>query len=280
MAVNVYTTAATVENLSRHDMLQWVNDSLQSSFAKIEDLSTGAAYCQFMDMLFPDANVINLKSVKLNTKLEHESVNNWKLVQKAFKKQGVDKIIPVDKLVKAKFQDNFEFVQWFKKFFDANFDGADYDALGARGNVAMGGGGKVAPVASRAPAPRPAQPKAAPAARAAPAPRAAPLSQQNGNSAAAAPAARVAPTARGAGDDRQVAELTNKVEELTSSVEGLERERDFYFNKLRDIEVLIQESENAAEEGAEPNPVMAEILAILYATEDGFLAPDENEEEY
>ena len=27
----------------------------------------------------------------------------------------VDKIIPVDKLVKEKFQDNFEFIQWFRK---------------------------------------------------------------------------------------------------------------------------------------------------------------------
>lgn len=41
-------------------------------------------------------------------------------------------IIPVDKLVKGKFQDNFEFVQWFKKFFDANYDGAPYDPVEAR----------------------------------------------------------------------------------------------------------------------------------------------------
>lgn len=45
---------------------------------------------------------------------------------------GVDKIIPVDKLVKGKFQDNFEFVQWFKKFFDANYDGKEYDPVAAR----------------------------------------------------------------------------------------------------------------------------------------------------
>lgn len=34
---------------------------------------------------------------------------------------GIDKVIPVDKLVK--FQDNFEFVQQWKKFFDANYNG-------------------------------------------------------------------------------------------------------------------------------------------------------------
>lgn len=42
------------------------------------------------------------------------------------------KIIPVERLVKGKFQDNFEFVQWFKKFFEANYDGKDYDPHTAR----------------------------------------------------------------------------------------------------------------------------------------------------
>ena len=47
-------------------------------------------------------------------------------------------IIPVDKLIKGRFQDNFEFLQWFKKFFDANYDGRDYDAMAARENLPMG----------------------------------------------------------------------------------------------------------------------------------------------
>ena len=50
-------------------------------------------------------------------------------------------IVPVDKLVKGRFQDNFEFLQWFKKFFDANCTGAHYDALAARGGEQMGTGG-------------------------------------------------------------------------------------------------------------------------------------------
>lgn len=41
--------------------------------------------------------------------------------------------MPVEKLVKGKFQDNFEFVQWFKKFFDANYtEIQDYDPVTAR----------------------------------------------------------------------------------------------------------------------------------------------------
>ena len=49
-------------------------------------------------------------------------------------------IIPIDKLIKGRFQDNFEFLQWFKKFFDANYNGQDYDAVGARENMPMGVG--------------------------------------------------------------------------------------------------------------------------------------------
>ena len=53
MAVNVFNTSVTNENLSRHEMLAWVNANLQSQIAKVEELGTGAAYCQLMDMLFP-----------------------------------------------------------------------------------------------------------------------------------------------------------------------------------------------------------------------------------
>lgn len=49
-------------------------------------------------------------------------------------------MIPVDKLIKGRFQDNFEFVQWFKKFFDANYSGQEYSALEARGGISLGMG--------------------------------------------------------------------------------------------------------------------------------------------
>lgn len=54
-------------------------------------------------------------------------------------------IVPIDKLVKGRFQDNFEFLQWFKKFFDANYSGESYDALGMRGGEPLGSGGNNAP---------------------------------------------------------------------------------------------------------------------------------------
>ena len=48
--------------------------------------------------------------------------------------------VDVDKLSKQKFQDNFEFLQWFKKFFDANYSEYEYNALEARGGAPLGHG--------------------------------------------------------------------------------------------------------------------------------------------
>ncbi|VDM68730.1 unnamed protein product [Strongylus vulgaris] len=145
--VNVYATSATTENLSRHEMLMWVNDCLQSNFTKIEQLHTGAGYAQFTDFLFPGS--IPLRKVKWNSNLELDWLGNWKIVQTSWKTLGVEKIVPVDKLIKGKFQDNFEFLQWFKKFFDANYDGHEYNPLDARGGEPLpaeipGPGGKPA----------------------------------------------------------------------------------------------------------------------------------------
>lgn len=58
-------------------------------------------------------------------------------------------MVPIDKLVKGKFQDNFEFLQWFKKFFDANYVGTEYDALAVRNGEQIGcsSGGNTSKVA-------------------------------------------------------------------------------------------------------------------------------------
>lgn len=53
----------------------------------------------------------------------------------------------------------------------------------------------------------------------------------------------------------------SKLMELKLTVDGLEKERDFYFSKLRDIELICQEHES------ENNPVLSRIINILYATE-------------
>ena len=83
-------TSASSDNLSRHDMITWINGSLSTNYKKVEELASGAAYCQFMDMLF--AGSVPLKKIKFDAKHEHEYINNFKALQNSFKKMGVDKV--------------------------------------------------------------------------------------------------------------------------------------------------------------------------------------------
>jgi len=266
MAVNVFNTSVVCQNLSRHDMLAWVNGSLQSQIGKIEEMGTGAAYCQLMDILFP--GTIPLKRVKYSSKQETDAINNFKILQSAFKKLNVDQSVEVDKLVKAKFQDNFEFLQWFKKFFDANYGGdGDYDPVKARGGqplgqggpkcIGGGGGGGMART---------------------------PLRAANGGGGATRSSVGSAGTVRnstsstpsktnvnGALAAKKDLQKDAEMVEMKLCLENLERERDFYFGKLRDIEVIITSS------GDEKAELSQKILDVLYATEDGFAIPDESE---
>lgn len=226
--------------------------------AKIEQLASGAAYCQFMDMLFPAC--LPLKKIKFQAKLEHEYIHNFKLLQASFKKLGVNKIIPVDKLVKGKFQDNFEFVQWFKKFFDANYDGKDYDPEAARQGQEV----TSAQSLPQMPACKPRKGNAEP--RTSQAKPTAPVAPQKVNTAAKTPQTTTRRTESGSENTEELAQM---VGDLKCTITDLEKERDFYFGKLRNIELLCQEKEGEAD------PTLQKILDILYATDDGFEIPED-----
>lgn len=51
-------------DLSRGELLNWVNTLLKGSYVKIEQLGTGVAYCQLLDLLHPG----KVPSSKINTK--------------------------------------------------------------------------------------------------------------------------------------------------------------------------------------------------------------------
>ncbi|XP_019734496.1 microtubule-associated protein RP/EB family member 2 isoform X2 [Hippocampus comes] len=261
MAVNVYSTSITQETMSRHDITAWVNDILCLNYTKVEQLSSGAAYCQFMDLLFPGC--ISLKKVKFQAKLEHEYIHNFKLLQASFKRMKVDKIIPVEKLVKGRFQDNLDFIQWFKKFFDANYDGKEYDPLDARqGQDAI-------------PPPDPGEqifnlPKKSHHAASSPtagASRSSATTPKSATPTSRPSSAKKIPTAstpaKGEKElEAQVTQLTDQVNTLKVALEGVEKERDYYFSKLREVELLCQE------QGENDAPFVARLMEVLYAMDD------------
>ena len=73
----------------------------------------------------------------------------------------------------------------------------------------------------------------------------------------------------------QLAALTKTITELKLSVDEMEKERDFYFNKLRDIEILTQKVTDPA---ITQSAFFKQVTEILYTTEEGFEIPAESME--
>ncbi|KAF2403606.1 hypothetical protein EJ06DRAFT_541375 [Trichodelitschia bisporula] len=207
-----------------------------------------AALCQVFDSIFLD---VPMSRVKFNVNTEYAYIQNFKILQNTFTRHHIEKNVPVEALVKCKMQDNLEFLQWSKRYWDQHFPGDEYDAIGRR--KAAGG-----PGAASAPAPR------APSA-------------STGGARRNAPA--VAPRTRTPNTGAASAVLQQENNALKETVVGLERERDFYFSKLRDIELLIQQAMEADPTlEADDDSLLKRIQAILYSTEEGFEIPAEGEE--
>lgn len=137
--------------------------------------------------------------------------------------------------MKCKMQDNLDFLQFTKRYWDKYYPGGEYDALARRKGQATS----------------------------------APISASTG-AGSRRPAGGAAPRTRtpntgGAGASAALSAENNALKE---TVAGLERERDFYFSKLRDIELLIQQEMEAKPElEQDENGILKQIQTILYSTE-------------
>ncbi|RMZ11667.1 hypothetical protein D0864_00917 [Hortaea werneckii] len=238
---------------SRQELLAWLNGLLQLNMTKVEQCGTGAALCQVYDSIFLD---VPMGRVKFNANTEYAYLENFKILSNVFRKHAIERPIPVEQLVKCKMQDNLEFLQWSKRYWDQYYPGGDYDALSRRKGVGAGSAPSLPPGGSvRGP----------------------------GVTATRRPAASAAAprtSSRQAGSVGPSAILQQKNAELMETVQGLERERDFYFSKLRDIELLIQqamEADPSLEE--DEGSLLKQIQTILYSTEEGFEIPQEAEAE-
>jgi RP/EB family microtubule-associated protein len=101
---------------SRNEILTFFNTLLDLNLTKIEQTASGAVACQLTEYIFP--NSIPMSRVNWGAKSSHEYVANYKLLQNAFNKHNIQRHVDVDKLIRGKYQDNLEFCQWLKAFFD------------------------------------------------------------------------------------------------------------------------------------------------------------------
>lgn len=84
-----------------------------------------------MDACFP-GSFKSFSKVKWQAKSDYEYVENYKVLQDAFKKNGISKVIDVQRLCKARYQDNLEFCQWIKAYYGNKCSGQEYDPISRR----------------------------------------------------------------------------------------------------------------------------------------------------
>lgn len=227
-------------------LLKWVNEFFELNYVKVEQCASGAVHCQILDSIFPGK--IPMSKVNWEAKSDYEYTNNFKLVQSCFTKMNISKPIYIEKLVKAKYQDNLEFLQWMKHFFDCKYGGQPYNATERR---AKGKGGNK--LKGLGPASTGAKKTTTTTTTKKPV-----RSTTNKK-----PAEKK--TQSSAAGNEELENLKEQMGTLQATCEGLEKERNFYFGKLREIEILCQ-SEDAA---VDTQAMKDAVLAILYATDEG-----------
>lgn len=261
--------------VGRIELLQWVNSLCGLKLQKVEQCSSGAVYCQILDAAWWYSNVamngapnsggvVNMRKLNWMGRKDFDYIPNYKVLQAGFDRQQIERNIDVDKLVRGKYQDNLEFLQWMKCYFESAVGGSGvgvhgrgvngmlYDAAARREGKSLpigwagegmtassssGGGDGAGSAADAAPGTGGVN-----GARVNPRTRNAKGSGK-GSGYAQQNQRRTAP----GGNAAQVAEVTRRQQEqeeelndLRITVEGLETERDYYFKKLREIEVLTQ----------------------------------------
>ena len=158
----------------------------------------------------------------------------------------------MEKLIKGKYQDNLEFMQWLKRFYDkfCGRDPSEYDALKRRNYeeyyYLSGKGGKTAGGIKmhKLPSTGAAKPRM--------------VSKKN-----------MVPSGGSGATEAELEKMEKEVEEWKEKYVEMERLKDFYFEKLRNIELVI-ERQNEQE-----GKLGAECCRVLYATEDEKITVDE-----
>ncbi|KAL6498234.1 hypothetical protein OROGR_028631 [Orobanche gracilis] len=245
--------------VGRSEILAWINSTLHLNLSKVEEACTGAVQCQLMDAAHP--GMVPMHKVNFDARNEYEMIQNYKVLQDVFNKLKITKHIEVNKLIKGRPLDNLEFMQWMKRYCDCHNGGLinNYNPLERR-EASKGGKELSKKSASSQPSAKNSSSVSKHATnngrRADP---------SHGNTAsqfvkAARPSSSGAPPPVYPEAERTMFE--QQITELKLSVDSLEKERDFYFAKLRDIEILCQTP------NIEKLPVVEAIKRILYAAND------------
>ncbi|KAL1334116.1 hypothetical protein HN51_062999 [Arachis hypogaea] len=243
--------------VGRNEILTWINSTLHLNLSRIEEAASGAVQCQMMDMTYP--GVVPMHKVNFDAKTEYDMIQNYKILQDVFNKLKIDKHIEVNRLVKGRPLDNLEFLQWLKRYCDSVNGGImneNYNPVERRCK-----GGKDRNLRCSIKGSKSLQTNIVNHSGSGTA--------LNSNPTSGAKQIRPSGVENEPNKSAEIEALSQQVADLKIAMGHLEKERDFYFAKLRDIEILCQASE------VDNNPMTVATKKILYADEAKESALDE-----
>ncbi|KAI8038087.1 uncharacterized protein LOC128253305 [Drosophila gunungcola] len=122
------------EMISIRNLLVFFNKTLDCELLSMDDLKTGAVYCQVMHRLFPKS--ILIEKVKFYTHSKVDFKLNFRLLLNCFEKLKVTRYLPVEELILG--HSHYDLCNWMYKFFQTNDNGREYDAKKVRKNSSIG----------------------------------------------------------------------------------------------------------------------------------------------
>jgi RP/EB family microtubule-associated protein len=239
------TRQSSRQLIGRTNLLEWVNRLLTLKYKKIEDLSNGAAFCQIIDSVNPGS--VSLSRVNFCAHLEHDCLENLKVLQEAFTKNHLTEPVDIAALARGHYTASLHLLQFLYSWYHQTDAPPAYDGPGRRAHFHC-----------REPSQRETKSGGVPI-----------LNKSLKKKPILSPITPIEP----AGDLKRVAAGLQRVNvKLQEDIELMTEERDFYYDKLRKVEEFCQD--NAAE------TAYRKILDILYETDEknGFVRPDDVED--
>lgn len=116
------TSKSSTSFSSSNQILQWISENFTYKIDKIENASSGLLYLEIINKLYPKSicsSKINKPKSNNIQLLSYDSIlKNFKLLQNAFKVNKIQKNFDMKRLMSGSFQENLEFLQWFKSYYE------------------------------------------------------------------------------------------------------------------------------------------------------------------
>eukprot|EP01083_Nonionella_stella_P207990 755098_1 len=100
--------------LGRLELLSWANSVLEMDYAKLEDFGDGIGYCFLLDAVFEGS--VSLNVLNFNPSFPGDREYNLRILRRGLAKLEIDQPVECAKLARFSFLDNFNLLQWFRKF--------------------------------------------------------------------------------------------------------------------------------------------------------------------